>query len=1162
MKCPNCQFDSPPNMKFCGQCGGKLSPVCPQCGAENPPGFRFCGECGGALSLPPPAAPPIPPTLLTPPPPAMATAPSNLLDKPQADEPSRPVPVLQGYTPQHLAGLQTKAALEGERKQVTVLFCDLVGSTALADRVGPEAMHLLLNQFFETALGEVHRYEGTINQFLGDGFMALFGAPIAHEDHARRAVLAALGLLKRLEILQGEAQGDEPQESDVRVRMGINTGWVVVGGIGDHLRRDYTAVGDTTNLAARLQQIAEPGTVLVSETTMRFLQGGVELRALPPAHVKGKAEPIQAYQVLGAGSRPSEQAVLSGSELSPFVGRNREVALLDELRERASGGEGQILGIAGEAGSGKSRLLYELRRRLWSEDVLFLTGRCLSYGSGMPYLPLLYMLRGEWKIGDADSPAQVAAKVRAGLERAGLHQEESVPYLLMLLGVREGTEGLAELSPQALQTRTFQILRQAILHAGSTSSGISGSTAGNTGQGRMVILEIEDLHWIDPTSEEFLGYLIDGLVAARMLLLVTYRSGYRPRWMEKSFATQISLPRLSERESRQIIQAVLHRSTLSGALLATVLSKAEGNPFFLEELTRSVLESPNVSVPDTIQGVLLARIDRLPEGHKRLLQTASVLGRELSLALLTAVWEEDGNLGPLLTDLKRWEFLYEQPTSETAIYIFKHALTQEAVYQTLLTSRRRALHAAAGRAFEQLYAGRLEEVYDRLAWHVSEAGEEERAVLYLGLFAEQAAATYAHAEAARALRDAIRHAAGLPDGDAGGRRDHRERRIVELVLRLAASLLPLAQLPETLELLTSHCQRVEKLGDDSLSGQFHFWLAHTHSYLGNQAEASRFALLAIEEARRSGETGTEGRACYVLSRDAFWAGRFSEGIVSGLQAVALLEGTEDRWWQGQAFWVAGFHHYLLGSFEQALAAMARAHDIYLTLEDSRLDPSWSTGYFHASLGDWEAGVELCRAGLERAQDPLNTAAALGFLGYSWLQKGDLVQAVETLEESIRRIEATGMRQLQGWFSAFLAEARLREGKTDEAAALAAQALAVTREASFWYGVGLAQRILGEITRVQGRPGEAGEHLREALERFEALQVPFEVARTRLDLAMLAGEATPEAASHLAEARRAFVRLNVPRYVEKVDNLARELAPESTPALGPESASLLGAAAQT
>jgi class 3 adenylate cyclase/tetratricopeptide (TPR) repeat protein len=1083
MQCTQCQFDNPAGMKFCGQCGAKLTALCPQCGTENPPGFKFCGECGSPLGDVKPEASPAP----------IASQP-------------------QSYTPPHLATqvFQSRSALEGERKQVTVLFCDLVGSTSLAERLGPETMHLLLNRFFELSLSEVHRYEGTINQFLGDGFMALFGAPIAHEDHTRRAALAALGLQKLLQEHGAELGGRERLE--LKVRMGINTGWVVVGGIGDQLRMDYTAIGDTTNLAARLQQLAEPGSILVSEETSRFLQGAARLEPLGPLQVKGKEDPVQAFRLLSIGLLQSEQAVLGGMARSPFVGRQREMAILEELRERAAGGEGQVVGIAAEAGAGKSRLAYEFRRRVWERPVLFLAGRCISYASGVPYLPILYMLRNEWGIAEVDDASTVASKVTASLQRAGMDAQDALPYLLQLLGIREGTEKLAELSPQAVQSRTFRILRQLILGAGC---------------GNLVVLEIEDLHWIDRTSEDFLTFLVEGLAVSRMLLFVTYRSGYRPPWIEKSYATQVTLSRLNEQESQAVVRSVLGSAGSTEAMVETVLGKAEGNPFFLEELARSVLEHPEVSVPDTIQGVVIARVDRLPEEHKRLLQTASILGREFSLHLLTEVWEQEEDLTRLLSELKRWEFFYEEPTAEEPRYLFKHALTQEAVYQTLLKSRRQALHTAAGRAFEQLHADRPEEVYDRLAYHWSEAGDAERAVRYLVLFAGEAARRYAHSEAARALRKALGHCDNLPEAE-------RDRCRLTVILRLAESLLPLARFPETLELFLANRDLVERLGDPALSGPFYFWLAHTYSYLGDQEKAASNARLSIEAARRCGDAATEGKAWYVLCRDAFWSGRFSEGIEHGREALALLEKSDDPWWQGQAYWVAGFHHYVLGQFEEAFDKMKWAEAIWRALQDPRLDPSWSTGYFHASLGDWELGIEECQGGLERAQDPLNTAAALGFLGYALLEKGDLPKAIEALEESTGRLREAGMQQLLGWFSAFLAEAYLRSGRADEARDYAYEALAVTEGVRFRYGSGMAQRALGRIAREDGNPEEAETWLQEALESFRSIQARFEVGRTRLEMARAGSE---EAVVHLGEARRIFTELRLPGYVERVDRLA-------------------------
>jgi len=535
----------------------------------------------------------------------------------------------------------------------------------------------------------------------------------------------------------------------------------------------------------------------------------------------------------------------------------------------------------------------------------------------------------------------------------------------------------------------------------------------------------------------------------------------------------------------------------------------------------------------------MARVDRLPEDHKRLLQTASVLGRELPLNLLSAVWDQDEGLPRLLADLKRWEFLYEEPTAEEPRYLFKHALTQEAVYQTLLTSRRRALHGAAGRAFEALYSSRPEDVFDSLAYHYSAAAEEEKAIRYLVLSAEQAARRYAHAEAAHALREALGHCESLPQPEVAQRR-------MEMILRLAESLLPLARFHETLELFLAERDLLDLLEEPSLTGRFYFWLAHTYSYLGNQEAAAGNAQLAIEAARRGGDAVTEGRAWYVLCRDNFWAGRFSEGIEQGRQAVALLEASADGWWQGQAYWVTGFHHYVLGQFRDAFAMMDKAEALWRALQDPRLDPSWSTGYFHASMGEWELGIEECQGGLERAQDPLNTAAALGFLGYAYLAQGDLPRAGEALEESVRRLRQAGMQQLLGWFSAFLAEARLLSGHPEEARELACEALAVTEGVRFRYGSGMVQRALGRIAREAGSPAEADGWLRQALESFHAIQAPFEVARTQIDFALLAGAGSAEAARQLGEARRTFAELGVPHYVREAERLAEEMAAPAFP----------------
>src|SRR5215470_199480 len=369
------------------------------------------------------------------------------------------------YTPRHLAEqiLTSRAALTGERKQVTVFFCDLANSTALAERLGPEAMHTLLHHFFELALHEVHRYEGTVNQFLGDGFMALFGAPVAHEDHARRTILAALGLQRSLRGGGSQSLPGLPPGEDLSVRMGLNTGLVVVGSIGDNLRMDYTAVGDTTNLAARLQQVAEPDTILLSETTRRLVRGAIRLEALSAVQVKGKAAPVTRYKVLGLGPRRAPLAEREERALSPFVGRERELTTLEELLAQIESGNGQVVGVVGEAGVGKSRLLYEFQQRLAGKRVTYLEGRCLSYGSAMLYHPIIDIVRHNCGITDTDDATLIRDKVCFGLQEVGLDPEDAAPYLLQLLGLTEGTEGLTVLSPEAIKARTFATLRQMTL---------------------------------------------------------------------------------------------------------------------------------------------------------------------------------------------------------------------------------------------------------------------------------------------------------------------------------------------------------------------------------------------------------------------------------------------------------------------------------------------------------------------------------------------------------------------------------------------------------------------------------------------------------------------------------------------------------------------------
>ena len=681
MTCVQCEAVSREGARFCESCGVALLVACPHCGASASAGARFCRQCGGAVA--------------------------------GAIDTGAP------YTPRHLADLvrTSRGAREGERKQVTVLFCTLAGAAGLAESVGAERMHALLERFFEVARAEIQRFEGTINQYLEDGFMALFGAPIAREDHARRAVLAALGLQRAVEA----------EDPPLAARIGINTGPVVVGAIGDGRRMDYTAVGDTTNVASRLEEAASPGDILVGESTARLAQGYVRLEAMPSLAVKGKAAPVAARRVLGHGTRRSRLDEAAGRALTDFVGREDELAHLAALLERAESGRGQVLGVVGEPGVGKSRLLREFRRRLAERPITWLEGHCVPYGGAMPYLPVLEIIRQNCGLAEDDRPETMTAKVRAGLREVGLDADAGAPYLLHLLGLKDGAEAIAAHPPEALKARTFELLRRMTL---------GGSRR------RPLVIVVEDLHWVDAISEEYAASLVERVSAAPILLIFTYRPGYLPRWGDRSSGTQLALAPLGPAESRRVVAAAATGAALDAEVAEDILEKAEGNPLFLEELARVAVDGgaggPGTGVPDTVQDVLSARVDRLPEPARRLLQCAAVIGRQFSGRLLRAVWDDPAGLDDALRELGRLELLEERVGVGEPTFVFKHALVHEVIYDSILERHRRAAHARVARALEDFYAGRLDEVLELLAHHCARGDDGERAMEYSRLAAAKA----------------------------------------------------------------------------------------------------------------------------------------------------------------------------------------------------------------------------------------------------------------------------------------------------------------------------------------------------------------------------------------------------------------------------------------
>ena len=1042
---------------------------------------------------------------------------------PAAAPPPSTAPVAAPEPPAAPGPPPPRRAQEGERKHVTVLVCDIVGSTALMERLGAEAMHELLGRFHDLARDEVSRYGGWVSSVHGDGFVALMGAPTAHEDHALRAVLAALGLRRRL--AEGAlAAGDSAVP--IRVRMGLDSGLVVLGSMGGDPGGPPAAIGETVVVAGRLQRLAEPGTILAGEATARMVAGAVRLEPVGPVRVEGKADPVRAHRVVGIGPQRSPQAGLDARPLGRFVGREPVLAALTEAMAQAREGRGQVVGIVGEPGMGKSRLVTELRRSLSGERITLTEGRCLSYASSTPYLPVRDHIRATCGITEADPAGTVSEKLRFALDEIGLDPDEREPFLLHLLGAEERAEALAGLAPEAVKARTFETLVQMAL---------------NGSRRRPLVLVYEDLHWIDSVSEELLTSLAHNLQGAAVLLVCTYRPGYQAPWLGLSYARQMSLPPLSPSESADVVRGALGGDELPAQLAEVVIARAEGNPFFAQELARAFRDGHEggaaTAVPGTVRDVLAARIDLLPDAPRRLLRTASVIGREFSPLLLEPLWDEGSPLGPDLTELKRLEFVYERIGPAGARYVFAHALTHEVAYEGLLVSTRRALHEAVGRLLERQYADRLDEVVDRLAHHYARTERSATAVEYLSRSAEKAVQGYAHAEAAQALEEALPHAERLPA-------EGREHRVLSLVVRLAESLYFHGRLEETRDLLLRHQPRVDALNDPQIAGEFYFWLGHTHAHVGGAAGPERFAMRAIEEAERAGDGATIGMARTVLAWEGFFTGRYAEGAEQARAAVVALEPTEEWWWLSYALGWEAVNQMSLGAFDAALALVERARVIGRERQDPRLHSysAWMRGRIRAMRGDWEAAIADLDESLESSPDPLNSAYAMGWLGFSHRGKGDHARAIALLEQAVASMDAFRFQRLVCIFGGFLAGAYRSADRIDEAREAAERALSLSEELRYPWSTALARRELGRIDIAAGDLADAERRLGDALEAFDGMDAVFEAAVTRLDLAEvdLLGGRSEGAAHHLEVCRQSFTAVGAPAYLARAESLARRL----------------------
>ncbi|MBM4307867.1 MAG: hypothetical protein FJ123_14140, partial [Deltaproteobacteria bacterium] len=608
--------------------------------------------------------------------------------------------------------------IEGERKQVTVMFCDMEGYTGLTEMLGPEEAYSLMDEVYEVLIQKVHDYEGTVNELTGDGIMALFGAPIALEDAPQRAIRSALAIHREINKFSDQLKSEKRMPS-IKMRIGIHTGPVVVGTLGNDLRVEFKAVGDTVNLASRMEGLADPGTTFVTEDTFTLTEGFFRFESLGPKVVKGKEEPVKVYQVISPSTRRTRFDVSAERGLTPFVGRERELELLRDGFTRAKSGKGQAFSIVSEAGCGKSRLLYEFRKAVANQDVTFLEGKCLSYSRGVAYHPVIDILKSNFDIQEGEGDQEIREKVTKGLRLIRVDEASTLPYILELLSVKDSGIDQISMSPEAKKDRIIEAIKRIVLKASEI---------------RPLIIAFEDLHWIDKSSEDVLRSHLESIPGARVLLIFTYRPEFVHTWGAKSYHNQLTLHRLSNRESLELVTHIFGTKEIEKDIEELILEKTEGVPFFIEEFIKSlkdlkIIERKDnsyglskdiqqVTIPSTIQDVIMARVDSLPERAKEVLQTGSVIEREFSYLLINRVTGlPEKELLSHLSILKDAELLYERGIYPQSHYIFKHALTREVVYDSILAKRKKKFHEEIGNAIEELNRDSLSEHYEVLSEH-------------------------------------------------------------------------------------------------------------------------------------------------------------------------------------------------------------------------------------------------------------------------------------------------------------------------------------------------------------------------------------------------------------------------------------------------------------
>jgi class 3 adenylate cyclase/tetratricopeptide (TPR) repeat protein len=1110
MKCDRCQHDNPQGARFCEECATPLARSCSNCGTPLSAKAKFCHACAH---------------------PVAASAGTQLRSP-------------DSYTPKHLAEkiLTSRSALEGERKQVTVLFADLKGSMELLADRDPEEARKILDPVLELIMEAVHRYEGTVNQVMGDGIMALFGAPIGHEDHAVRGCYAALRMQESVKRYAEELRRSEG--IPVQIRVGLNSGEVVVRSIGSDLRMDYTAVGQTTHLAARLEQMALPGSILISAGSLRLAEGYAEVKPLGPMSVKGLIEPVEVYEVTGAGAARTRLQATVSRGLSRFVGRDEEIEQLRRALQKAGEGHGQVVAVVGEPGVGKSRLYYEFIHSHRTQGWLVLESGSVSYGRATAYLPVVGLLKAYFKIHDHDDHREIREKVTGKLLTLEEALKPLLPAVLALLDVPVEDGQWQVLDPPQRRERTLDAVKRLLLRESLVQP---------------VLLLFEDLHWIDSETQTVLDSLVESAPSMRVLLLVNYRPEYQPGWGSNTYYTQLRMDPLPTARAEELFHALLGDDESLRPLRALLVERTEGNPFFLEESIRTLLEThalagergayrivtdlTTIQVAPSVQAVLAARIDRLPREEKRLLQAASVIGKNVPFALLQAIagLSEDG-LRRGLTHLQAAEFLSEMKLFPDLEYSFKHALSQEVAYGSILLERRRTLHTAIVEILERLSGDRLTEHLEMLAHHTLRGELWEKALTYFRRAGAKALARGAPREALVCFEEASAALGHIPE-----RREILEQ-AVDLRFELYGALSMLGEHERVLRHLREAEALAERLDDRWRLGRAHARLT-THFWLmGDLDRALESGEQAATIAAAVGDLGLKVEANLILGQVHTTRGGTRRAIEFFTTNVGILQGELLRAQPGMVgaavlsrVWLS----YCLGAYGEFQAAVAVGEEARGIAESfdspfGLIGACNAIGMAHLFRGDVKAavlvlerGLELCRShGFGAWLPPIASS-----LGQAYVMAGRVSEGVALQEEAVEASRTRNRADEVGRMSR-LSMAYLLAGRRAEATSLAHRALELARGQKQRGPEATVLFVLGQIA-AQREPPEveiAETYYRQAIALAEELGLRPLLGRSHLGLGTLYRRTgkRQQAQQHLITATAMFRDMGMTYWLEKAE----------------------------